>query len=297
MKNEQKKLYQVFQLIRLLNTPPAKDVAQLARRLGIGKSSIYEYIKLLKNLGYKIETDDQHRKSFGFDFSKKENSVLESDELNYLQELLQQAGNRSLLAKQLLHKFNLNLSLIPLADALPQLHNSRIVQLIRAGLNSSRCLKLYRYRSLTSNTVEDRLVEPLELTPDFRYLIAWDLDKKGQRQFKIDRIEDVDLLDQTITPGRFCSPMDLFGLTGDQWLQVRLRLSATAHHLMIEEFPLSRPYIRKAGEHIIFDGQVRHWKGIGRFVLGLPGEVEVLGPAEFLVYLEEKGDKKLPFRK
>jgi proteasome accessory factor C len=294
--DEQQKLYRVLQLIRLLNTPPAKDVAQLVRRIGSSKTRVYDYLKLLEKVGYKINTDNRHRKSLELSVSKYGNGALEPDDIALIQDILQRSGSKNPLAQELLYKLDANLSLIPLADALPQLHASRIIQLIRTGINTQRRMILRRYRSLTSNTVEDRYIEPMELTEDFRYIIAWDLKKKGQRQFKLERIEDVDLLDEKIAKERIASPMDIFGLTSDdsighQWHPVKLKLSATAHHLIIEEFPLSRQYIRMVRKQIIFDGMVRHWKGVGRFILGLPGEVEVLEPDELKKYLNKKIEK------
>jgi len=287
----QKKLYKILQLIRLLNTPPSKDVPQLIRRLGSSKTRIYEYIQLLEKIGYKIKTDGKHRKSLELSVSKYGNGILEPEELALIQDILQQSGNKNPLAQELLHKLDTNLSLIPLADALPQLHASRIIQLIRTGINMQRRMMLRSYRSLTGNSTGDRYIEPMELTEDFRYLIAWDLNKEGQRQFKLERIEDVDLLDERVEKERIASPIDIFGLTGDTWESVRLKLSPTAHHLIIEEFPLSRQYIRKVKNQIIFDGMVRHWKGIGRFCLGLPEEVEVLEPEALREYLNEKIEK------
>lgn len=288
MKNDQQKLYTVFQLIRLLSAPPAKDVSQLTRQLGLKKSTVYEYVNLLKRVGYIVETDVQHRKYIDFQAGNNKAGVLSVDELSHLQVILQQMGVQSALSQTIIHKLELNLSLVPLADALPQLHTSRIIQLIRSGINIKHRLILRRYRSLTSNTVEDRHIAPLEITQDYRYLIAWDINKQGQRQFKINRIEDVDLLDEPIITKHVPSPMDIFGLTGDDWLSVRLQLSSTAQHLLIEEFPLSRPYIRTINQQTIFDGMVRNWKGVGRFVLGLPGEIKVLQPQAFIDYLEKR---------
>lgn len=287
--NDYQRLQKIFQLIRLLNTPPAKSVQQLTQRIGSSQSRVYEYLKLLERLGYKIKTDHQSRKSFEMSFPKSGKSVLNADELAYLQEVLQQSSRDTPQATAILHKFDLNLSMIPLADALPKLYANQIRQIIQIGIDNGWCLLLRKYRSLTSNTVVDRHVEPLEITEDFRYLIAWDLDKDAQRQFKLERIEDVDLLsDEQITKGRMASPMDIFGLTGEDWQQVRLKLSPTAHHLILEEFPLSRAYLRHQKGAVIFDGPVRHWKGVGRFVLGLPGEIEVLHPEAFKAYLNKK---------
>jgi len=292
MENNQK-LYKVFTLIRLLNTPPAKTAQQLMRQLDVKKTQFYRYINLLKEIGYTIDKDAKHRFSFQFidhEVHKKglTKDMLGSDELGYLHELLQSQTALSPLAESILHKFDRHLSLAPLADALPQLHRSRMIQLIRFGINRNRELTLRGYRSLTGNRISDRHVEPLDITADHRYLIAWDLDKDDQRQFKIERITDVEVLETAFKPGRTSSPMDIFGLTGTQWYDVKMKLGTNPHNLLIEEFPLSRAYIRTRNGEVFFEGQVRNFKGIGRFVLGFPGEVEVIAPEAFKAYLKKK---------
>lgn len=291
MTESKEKIFQIFTILRHLNTPPGKTVKQLEQLLGASKSAIYRDLKILEELGYLIDTDERHRKFLQFQFSKKGDDLLDPDELFFLQEHLQQISHSTPdahLAQSILHKFDRNLSMIPLVDVLPQFHKNRMLRILRIALNNQRCVLVKGYRSMTSNTISDRHVEPLEVTQDYRYLIGWDLNKDDQRQFKIDRIEDIDLLDQTVSPGRLHSPMDIFGLTGTDWLPAKLKLSTTAHHLLVEEFPLSRQFIRHTGQGTFFEGIVRNWKGIGRFVLGLPGEVEVINPPAFKDYLQEK---------
>jgi proteasome accessory factor C len=287
-KTTEKAVYRIFKLIRLLNSYPRRTVKQLESLVGGSKSALYRDLKMLDRLGYPIETDGHGRKYLQFPFQKGKSSVLEPDELFFLQDHLQQTAGDSPQAQTILHKFNLNLSMIPLADALPQLHANRILQLIRTGIETRSCLLLKGYQSLSSETVSDRRIEPLEITEDYRYLIGWDLDKDRQSQFKIARITDINFLDQKVQPQRVASPTDLFGLTGDKWLDVKLKLSNLAHHLLVEEFPHSRPFIKRRREGVFFEGQVRHWKGIGRFVLGLPGEIEVVQPEAFKAYLRER---------
>lgn len=281
-------LYRIFKLIRLLNTPPPKPAKQLWESLGRSSSQFYRDIKLLDKLGYPVDTDLHDRWYLQFQFEKGKKGILEPEELFFLQEHLQRTGGASPLAQSILHKFDRNLSMIPLADALPQLHSSRILQLIRIGIEMQRCLLLRGYHSLASQTQNDRRIEPLEITLDHRYLIAWDLDKGRQSQFKLSRIQDVDILDEKATPGRTASPMDIFGLTGDEWRDVKMKLSSLAHHLLLEEFPSAQPDIKHRREGVFFEGRVRSWKGIGRFVLGLPGEIEVVGPEGFKKYLRER---------
>lgn len=290
---ELQKLQKVFRLIQLLNTPPARTAKQLQNLIGVKKSQFYRFKKLLEHLGYKIRTDERHRMSFDQTVSKYGNDLLSPEELGHLQDMLRQVSGSHPLTTTLLNKFDANLSLIPLADALPHLHATRNIQLIRAALNRGKQLVVRRYRSFTSESTLDRIIEPLELTEDYKYLIGWEPSKNRQGQFKISRMTDVDILDLPVTPGREASPVDFFGLTGDEWLYVKMKLSPLAYSLMAEEFPLSVGSTKrqKASGKYIFDGRVRNWKGIGRFVLGLPGEIEVVEPNGFLEYLKGRVEK------
>ncbi len=285
---ETQKLYRVFKLIQILNTPPRKTVKQLMPILDCSNSEVYRLLNLLESLGYPIETDHLHRKFLQFSFDKKDKHNFEPDELFYLQEVLQQYAGNSPLASNILRKFDRNLTLIPLADALPHLHTTRMIQLAKRGIDTGKCLRLYNYRSLTSEKTRNRIIEPLDITQDRNYLIGWDKEVDDQRQFKIIRIQDIDIIEELVNPNRIASPMDLFGLTGTEWLPVRMELSDLAHNLLVEEYPYSTQYIRSSNGRNIFDGMVRNWKGIGRFVLGLPGEIKIISPDSFKMYLKKR---------
>lgn len=287
--SRQQSVYRVLNLIRLLNSHPRRKAKHLMQILECTKSTFYRDIKLLEDLGYCPDTDQYDRHYLHLQLKGSKQSILDSDELFFLQDHLQRVAADSVHARSILHKFDRNLNMIPLVDALPQLYAQRILRLATHAIDSQICLLVKGYRSMSSDTVEDRRVEPLEITPDHRYLIAWDLEKDRQSQYKIVRIQDIELLPgQRVDPQRIPSPIDLFGLTGTEWLDVRLRLSKLAHSLLLEEFPLSRPFVHRRQNGTFFEGRVRSWKGVGRFVLGLPGEVEVLGPEAFRGYLRER---------
>lgn len=283
-----KGMFRIFNLIRLLNTQPAKTVRQLSLHLDVSRSQIHRDLNMLERLGYIIETDRGYRKFLQFHLPQGDHASLTPDELFFLQEHLQQTASISPQAQSILHKFDRNLSMIPLAETLPLLHQNRLIQLARTAINRQICIRIKGYRSISSDGISDRLVEPLEVTTDFKYLIAWDLEKDRQRQFKFARIQHLEVTEQPIKPGRVATPIDLFGLTGDKWLEVRLQLSNFAYHLLLEEYPTSLGMIRRKTGGIFFEGQVRNWQGIGRFVLGLPGEIEVLSPPAFKKYLQKK---------
>lgn len=70
---------------------------------------------------------------------------------------------------------------------------------------------------------------------------------------------------------------------------ITLHLSARAYLLLREEYPMALPYLsHKEGEHYIFSGPVAGFAGIGRFVMGLLDEIEIVAPEEFREYVKKK---------
>lgn len=292
-------VYKVLKLIALLDWKKPKTVAQLEKLLEVSDNTIYRYLDILRKLGYPIEKDKEYRHFIRFVSSNKDNT-LDSEEMKLIQSILQQnkSSHPNPLIASVLHKIDTNASLIPLADALPGLHRNRLLRLIDTAIEQEVCIIIKGYHSMSSPMSNDRYVEPLMITEDYRYLIAWDKNKQAQRQFKLDRIEDVDIrYDNKISSGHEPTSMDLFGLTGDngdQWLNVKMELSRDALYFLLEEFPNAKQFIKKVKirgkdeERIVFDGRVLNWKGIGRFVLGLMGEIKIIEPQEFKDYLNKK---------
>lgn len=81
---------------------------------------------------------------------------------------------------------------------------------------------------------------------------------------------------------------DIFGYTGHASTTVTLNLSARAYLLLREEFPMAMPYLKHQNEKYTFSGPVANYAGIGRFVMGLGNEIEILEPEEFREYVRGK---------
>ncbi|MGN6531600.1 MAG: WYL domain-containing protein [Ginsengibacter sp.] len=72
---------------------------------------------------------------------------------------------------------------------------------------------------------------------------------------------------------------------------VEARLSLKAYNLLIEEFPLSREYVEEDNGGYRLKIPVAGYQGIGRFVMGLPGEIEILSSERFKEFLKEERKK------
>lgn len=74
---------------------------------------------------------------------------------------------------------------------------------------------------------------------------------------------------------------------------IEAKLSLKAYNLLLEEFPLSREYLQEDNDSYRLKIPVAGYQGIGRFVMGLPGEIEILGSERFKEFLREERKKFL----
>lgn len=290
----QQKLLRIFRLIRLLNTRPYKTVPQLASILDTTRRSVYRYLDFLSEVGYLIDKDEQNRYFIMHEADQRRDTLLDSNEAYYIQDTLQQVAPDHPLVEQITAKLNKIQALIPNANKLARVQTYKNVQKISAAIDNGWRIYLKNYHSTSSQKITDRYIEPIHFDEDQTYLIAFDLDAQQRRQFKLDRIEGVEQSGNPITGQHTAMPVDLFGFTGENWLPFSLNLSGIAYRLLIEEFPAARPFTQQEGAMYHFNAQVRDWRGLGRFVLGLPGEIEVLEPQGFKDYLQ-KEIQRFPF--
>lgn len=81
---------------------------------------------------------------------------------------------------------------------------------------------------------------------------------------------------------------DVFMFSGEERRRVELRLGQLSHNLLVEEYPASEDCITDDGGHWIFAADVVSFHAVGRFVLGLYDDIDILGSDEFKAYVNEK---------
>ena len=75
---------------------------------------------------------------------------------------------------------------------------------------------------------------------------------------------------------------------------MKLRLGRLSHDLLLEEYPLSARSITPDGDdRWIFETDVVSYVGIGRFVIGLSDDIDVLSDDGLKDYLKSKADSLL----
>ena len=72
--------------------------------------------------------------------------------------------------------------------------------------------------------------------------------------------------------------MDIFRMTGDTPVDVKLQLSLMAKNILVEEYPDAERYLIPTDDDNVWmlDTQVYRMEGLGRFYMGLAGEIQII---------------------
>ena len=82
---------------------------------------------------------------------------------------------------------------------------------------------------------------------------------------------------------------DLFGFNGETRFPVRMRLDRTAYNLLTEEYPAALSSLTPDGQyHWLLNTEVCNYLGIGRFVMGLFENIEIIEGDGLKAFLREK---------
>jgi len=287
------KAERILRLIRLLRQRK-RTVVQLADLLDTIPRTIYRDLEALRNVGYQLHCDNKDR------YSLSENPTatrtqFSLEETQLIREYLSALPVLHPLKGSIERKLYLSSELIPLADELADMHRGTLIGRLNTAISTGHQIRLVKYHSNNSSTVEDRLVEPISLTDDYAILNAFEISSQKQKTFKLARIENVEVLTKSSTTRSDAEELDLFGFSGPAPLPVVVRLSFLAHRLLYEEYPTSRAYLtlKYQGEPFPYEFRyvVRDFRGIARFLMGLPGEVSVEEPDTLRTFLLAKVER------
>ncbi|MGY6521100.1 MAG: helix-turn-helix transcriptional regulator [Mongoliitalea sp.] len=293
---EQQKILRVFKLINLLRGNIGKTVHKLAELLQTDTRTVYRYFRLLEALGFEIEKKfgkfkiiDRVEAPDKFAFG-----TFNDEEINFMQELFSKHGKKHLLKDAILQKITIRSDF---HQSVNQLFNANLgvfVDQLASAIKHENQVILADYYSLSSDSVSDRLVEPVAFNKNFDSVFAFEIESKEMKQFKIERIGEVQLTSKSFMYQQLHERLEqgLFGFTGKNQFEVVLKLSKKAYQLMMEEFPDAKPFTyTKNRNQYYFESKIPQLPGLARFILGLPGEIKIIEGEELKQYIQEQLDK------
>jgi predicted DNA-binding transcriptional regulator YafY len=288
---DQPKLERLLRVMKMLTANNSLTVDEIAEQLSISPRSVYRYIDTFREAGFvikkknnciKLDKSSPYFKDISdlLHFSPEEAYILKEaiesiDENNVLKQNLK---------KKLYTVYNYNI----LAETIVNGKNGRNVERLVDAIESRRPVILRNYSSAHGNDIRDRCVEAFAFTTNYVQVWCYCPDENCNKLFKVSRIGSVD-----IQPGYWkhtrkhkTGKIDIFRMNSSETFHITLKLGLRAMNLLVEEFPLAAPQLRKlSGNQWLLDTDVCSPEGVGRFVMGLPEDIEIINSPELRDYI------------
>lgn len=296
---EQPKLDRLLRLMKLLTGNNTYSVNELARKFEMTSRSIYRYIETFRDAGFVIKKKGNILRIDKSSPYFKDISQLvhfTEEEAYILKSAIESIDENNLIKQNLKRKLYTVYDYKILAETIFKGKNAQNVNHLVDAIENRQKVVLHQYNSAHSHKVSDRIVEPFAFTTNYIQIWAYEVSKQENRLFKVSRIGEVEVLDEawSFEAGHKAGYIDCFRISSHDLIPVKLKLGMRAAQLLTEEYPLAeKDLVKISDNHWIFETQVCSYEGIGRFVMGLLQEVEIVEPVGFALFVKERLEKSL----
>ena len=289
---DQPKLERLLRVMKMLTANNSLTVDEIAAKLAISQRSVYRYIDTFRAAGFVIKKTDNFIKldksspyfkdiSELIHFSEEEAFILKSaieniDENNLLKQNLK---------KKLYTVYNYNI----LAETIVSGKNGKNVQQLVDAIENKRSVLLRNYSSAHGNDIRDRFVEAYAFTTNYVQVWCYCPEENTNKLFKVSRIGSVEVLPESWQheSSHQSGCIDIFRMNSCDIKPIKLKLGLRSANLLQEEFPLASKYLSKLSDNEwILETNVCSYDGVGRFVMGLLDDIEIVDSPEFFHYIQ-----------
>lgn len=284
-----------LRLMVLLTQNRTYSIEQLCEKLDMSRRTVYRYIELFRDLGFEVvkQGGNVYRLDKSSPFFREISSMVHftDDEAITLRYVLDTLADTNIQARTLRRKMErlYDFGIVNETEADRRLADN--LQALYDAIRERRQVVLRGYSSSNSRQSGDRVVEPYLFLSNNNEVRCYEPASRMNKTFKVTRIGRVELLDLLWIHEEEHRPVytDLFRFSGEERYPVTLRLGRLAVNLLREEYPVSGEQLRPDGpEHWLLQTEVCSFTGVGRFILGVFEDVEVVVSEELRCYLREK---------
>lgn len=289
---DQPKLERMLRLMKLMTGNVNYTVNDLAERLDTSYRSIYRYIETFKDAGFVVQKLDGGVYKLGKEsrYFKEISQLVHftDEEAHIVNQLIEALDDTNSLKQNLRKKLTTVYNCTSMASSVVRGKNASNVNRILDAIENRRQVVLVDYSSSHAGVVRNRLVEPFGFTTNYVQAWCYEPESGMNKLFKVSRIGSVEMLDVEWQYESEHSQgyIDIFRMTGFEQHRVQLRLGMLAHNLLLEEYPLSERDVKPLDSHRwLLDTNVCNYLGVGRFVIGLLDDIEIVNSPEFEAYI------------
>jgi len=287
-------------ILLLVQQPFRYKKKEIADKLSVSIATIDRDFTALKNINLTTTYNEEYRYGFVKDkaYDQLKNLLhFTEKEQDFLVKAINAYNNlneHDKTAKRVKRKLNSLYDFRKLGlDILREPH-LQMIDLLEKAKREKMQILLKNYHSSNSNSVRDRLVEPLHVSPFDDMVYAYDVERQKISHFRMTRIGGIEELGKSATFKKSFNlgDADPFYIVSDDKIMVRLEFGVGAYNELILRFPLAKRYIKTyaSGDKFEFQCDVNiKFYGISNFILNCHHDkVIVHEPVELLEHLQEK---------
>lgn len=288
---DQPKLERLLRLMKLLTANNSLTVDEIAEKLGISARSVYRYIDTFKDAGFVIKkTNNCPKLDKSSPYFKDISELIHftEEEAYILKSAIESIDENNLLKQNLKKKLYTVYDYNILAETIVSGKNGRNVQQLVQAIENKKRVVLKNYSSAHGNDIRDREVEAYAFTTNYVQVWCYCPEENKNKLFKISRIGSVEILPEAwqFEASHQSGYIDVFRMNCDETMPVKLKLGLRSASLLVEEFPLASKYLNKISDNEwIFESDVCTYDGVGRFILGLLDDIEIIDSPELEKYI------------
>lgn len=255
---------------------------ELSRILEITERSTFRYLRTFKDSGFVIEKRNGNiPKLMKMPVKKIKLSDLihlSPEEAHILHTLLISLSGDSQVIINLERKLTALFDATSVTEIIGNKAAAENLMRIREAIDDRTQVILREYESGHTMTISDRLVEPYGFSTNYCDVYAFEVATGLNKTFKVSRIGYVQPLQrewehedmhEVIEP-------DCFRMNGKERIAVTLKMTLKAKSLLVEEYPLASRDLTFKDGYWWLRTTVKDLAGVGRFVIGLSDQIEVV---------------------
>lgn len=284
-------------LVLMLADTEDYTVKEICESLNFSRRNFYYYIELLKNAGFIVyKRNSCYHIDQRSPFLNKLLHLLQftEDEAVTMRKLLDMAGTSNSIINNLKYKLDRFYDFNILSDVEMRRKTAKMVNTIYEAIKAKKVIKIVGYSSPHSHSQSDRFVEPFLLMNNNNDVRCYEILSDCCKTFRLSRMEDVEPVDLKWSHEAKHRQLftDIFMFSGEEHRPVSIRMGRLSHNVFLEEYPAGGKNITPDDEnHWILNLEVCDFRGIGRFVLGLFEDIEILSSDDFKEYIRGKIEK------
>jgi proteasome accessory factor C len=272
----QNRIFRIFRLINLLKSSPSKSIKRLSESMEVSERSLYRYMELLVEVGFQIQKDTSNRYFLNHDHIES----FTKEEAELISQSISPNQKNNPLVKSIRTKLVLLDEMNVASNEIVAVHYSKVISLLKEAIETKSQVVLLRYQSASTESVTDRMVEPVSFSSNFDSITAYEIESGINKFFKIERIGDVHILDNQFEHVEKHESLvsDIFGFndTGDKH-HVRLQLSMRASLWLRDDYPLSVNFMKEVGDsQWILDVKVFSMEPVNRIIRSMPHDIVLI---------------------